>query len=506
MGKFRVEHKGRLTLLLLACALTASYVLVAWVPRPTPAMTYYQKANSLLVPTASLNSSTKYYAILIGISDYPGTSNDLQYCHRDAMDMRDLLISNFFFQASNIQLLINSSAMKFNIKTAIESMINVTTDNDVIFFSYSGHGYRDTQHSYLVPFDGLLGPKINGSELATWFNELRFKQMYVIIDACYSGGILDALSNPKIYGMMACENNELSYESDSLHNGVFTRYFINAFSRGANQRYLHDANGDSCIDLAKEAFPHVNASTHVYYQPLNASVNARQSNWSAPLSLDWSMEAGPVHYTSTNCYLEINFELSRTQDFRLFMTYYPVSYLDPEPASPPTFTYQINVSNTTAPLLLSLAFINGSQDYGIVINQTIQNHSIFYQYNPFKNDLDGDGISDGIEWDMRPLYDPENSSDAIIDHDGDGLSSIEEFYTFHTNPLKWDTDGDSFADGVEVQFSTNAMIGWDSPLTRAIYLVTFACILGNCFNRLYKHKKKQHPTKSNTTSTSSTPA
>jgi len=38
------------------------------------------------------------------------------------------------------------------------------------------------------------------------------------------------------------------------------------------------------------------------------------------------------------------------------------------------------------------------------------------------------------------------------DTDGDGLGDGEEVYTYHTNPLKPDTDGDGLTDGEEIQY------------------------------------------------------
>ncbi len=42
------------------------------------------------------------YAIIIGISDYPGSINDLSYCDDDARDVYSLLINDFNFKRENI--------------------------------------------------------------------------------------------------------------------------------------------------------------------------------------------------------------------------------------------------------------------------------------------------------------------------------------------------------------------------------------------------------------------
>ena len=46
---------------------------------------------------------------------------------------------------------------------------------------------------------------------------------------------------------------------------------------------------------------------------------------------------------------------------------------------------------------------------------------------------------------------------ADVDTDRDGLTDVTEQYTYFTNPNNWDTDGDSYSDGVEVQYGTNPL-------------------------------------------------
>lgn len=65
------------------------------------------------------------------------------------------------------------------------------------------------------------------------------------------------------------------------------------------------------------------------------------------------------------------------------------------------------------------------------------------------NDIDWDDDSDGLPdlEDSHPL-DTDNdglTNDVDDDDDGDGLSDMDEEYE-HTNPLKWDTDGDGVGD------------------------------------------------------------
>ncbi|MFW9819214.1 MAG: caspase family protein, partial [Candidatus Thorarchaeota archaeon] len=80
------------------------------------------------------------YAIVIGISDYPESDNDLAYCDDDSQDVYSILINEYNFKEENIFYLQDSSATKAQINAAFNSINAQITENDVFFFYYSGHG------------------------------------------------------------------------------------------------------------------------------------------------------------------------------------------------------------------------------------------------------------------------------------------------------------------------------------------------------------------------------
>lgn len=74
-----------------------------------------------------------------------------------------------------------------------------------------------------------------------------------------------------------------------------------------------------------------------------------------------------------------------------------------------------------------------------------------YYTDPMNSDTDGDGYTDGIEIQNRysPLAKNKKRIDEV-DTDGDGLSDALEFQ-LKTDIKKKDTDGDGFLDGNEIQ-------------------------------------------------------
>lgn len=87
------------------------------------------------------------YAIIIGISDYPGTDYDLSYCDDDAIAVYNMLINDYNFKPENIIYLQDSSATKNDIDDAFNTISSVINPNDIFYFYYSGHGGADIYSS-----------------------------------------------------------------------------------------------------------------------------------------------------------------------------------------------------------------------------------------------------------------------------------------------------------------------------------------------------------------------
>lgn len=77
---------------------------------------------------------------------------------------------------------------------------------------------------------------------------------------------------------------------------------------------------------------------------------------------------------------------------------------------------------------------------------------LHYGTDPENPDTDGDGIFDYIEIvnGLNPLV-PDDRLEGNFDSDCDGLYDRLELYTYFTDPLNPDTDGDELEDGFEIQ-------------------------------------------------------
>jgi len=161
---------------------------------------------------ASRAANNNKWAVLAGVSDYPGTSMDLQQCHWDVYHTRDMLLK-MGWPDSHIHLLLNSSATYQNILNEIAWMKGQENSTSQTYFHYSGHGSSHTFYVYDTTMsDGTLANAFNGYESS---------QKIIVMDTCFAG-TFTALQLQGSISMMACGSNEYSYD------GMFTPAFVAA--------------------------------------------------------------------------------------------------------------------------------------------------------------------------------------------------------------------------------------------------------------------------------------
>jgi uncharacterized caspase-like protein len=197
------------------------------------------------------------YAVIVGVSEYQESENNLTYSHRDAMEMYELL--KLQTATSNLKLLTNSQATKDNILSAMNSLFTQTKPEDIVILFFSGHG--STGHFYAHDKDVAF------TALQTIYKKTKAKRKIIFADACLSGTFrtsgrsstahtnADAGNNVLLF--LSSRSNQMSLESSSLRNGAFTYFLIAGLKGGA------DVNKDRIIG-AKELFNFVNPKVKEY--------------------------------------------------------------------------------------------------------------------------------------------------------------------------------------------------------------------------------------------------
>lgn len=158
------------------------------------------------------------YAFIVGISDYEGTGNDLQYADDDARAMK----SYFQSQGFTCQSVVDRSATANAIVSGLEWLVAQAQPGDEIAFSYSGHGDKfGGDGSSLISADLYYMPHAFVMEI---INSANCSKVLVAIDACKIGGFLSDGNSGSL--IATASNSTYSYDAPDLQAGAWTYYFL----------------------------------------------------------------------------------------------------------------------------------------------------------------------------------------------------------------------------------------------------------------------------------------
>jgi hypothetical protein len=218
-------------------------------------------------------SSGAKYAIIVGISEYPGTANDLQYCDDDAQDIYNALTTLYGYTSGNIHLLLDMDASFTGIRDAINDIKSKAVAGDEVVFFFSGHGTNGRANDgdnekideAIVSHDGNPSGSLIAiwdGQLKDWFAGFNTTRIIFIFDSCLAGGMTDLQAPGRVINM-ACSESGVSYEDDSWQNGQFTYFFVDQGMLGGKaDRYDHDKDGilpEATDVVVEEAFDYAKA-------------------------------------------------------------------------------------------------------------------------------------------------------------------------------------------------------------------------------------------------------
>ncbi|MBA7664909.1 hypothetical protein ES703_72974 [subsurface metagenome] len=209
------------------------------------------------------------YAVVVGISDYPGEENDLEYCDDDAIEMADALYLYYF---TNVALLTNLEATRAAILTAIEDIAYIAGSDDEVVFFFSGHGVKGLAQDWdkervdegIVVHDGTNITYIWDGELQAAFSGFDTSRIIFIFDTCLAGGMKrDLEADGRVIAMATTENGTAIERSD-LENGEFTYYFVDE-GMLQGKANVHDYDEDEVLEepeqvTVEEAFDYAKAN------------------------------------------------------------------------------------------------------------------------------------------------------------------------------------------------------------------------------------------------------
>jgi len=208
--------------------------------RPADVIAQHQVTEKNAEPVKLLTHAAKgKYAVVIGISDYSGTANDLNYCDDDAVDFKARLQAEGY----NVTMLLDLNATKANIEAAINTLASQSVAGNEISFVYSGHGSTGN----IISTDMYY---INNSWFKTKFAASTSTKMMFTFDACQIGAMATALNAAGRIVIVASDTRKYSYDGDAtMQNGVFTYYQMKGYD---TQGYIYvEPDSQYAIDQMK---------------------------------------------------------------------------------------------------------------------------------------------------------------------------------------------------------------------------------------------------------------
>lgn len=200
-------------------------------------------------PPPTSSPEVNIWAVIVGVAQYQHMPV-LRYTDDDAYQVFAFMKSpeGGAIPESQIRLMIDEDATRFNILNAMRDIFLRADENDVVFFYFSGHGLDGA----FLPFDyDGLNNQLLHEDVRSLIAQSRAKHKLVIADACHSGSLLAMRAGPiddslaKLYAafeeskgglalLLSSKSEEYSLEDGGLRSGVFSHYFIQGLKGSAD--------------------------------------------------------------------------------------------------------------------------------------------------------------------------------------------------------------------------------------------------------------------------------
>ena len=230
------------------------------------------------------------WALVVGINKYKNV-RPLNYAIEDASAIKNMLINDFGFPRSNVNVLLNNEASQSNIKKQLNALVRSAKGNDRVVFYFAGHGMTETSGldgtdmGFLLPVEGdadnLYLTAIPMDELKRISIMSKAKHMMFLVDACYGGLAAQntrSLQNSDVPNFIEKISNDFSrqiitaggkseevLEKDDWEHSAFTKNILS----GLKQKRA-DLNSDGIItgsEIGMYLKEHVSLDTDSFQTP-----------------------------------------------------------------------------------------------------------------------------------------------------------------------------------------------------------------------------------------------
>ena len=148
----------------------------------------------LLLGVFALKTQAKYYALVIGINTYKGSTwLPLFNARKDAEAIAKVL--KMKYQFDQIVEIYDQQATRSNIMQDLHNLAEKLTEEDHLLIYFSGHGFaKSNKVGYWVPVDARTNQPyelLANTAIKDALHESKCKHSLLLIDACFSATIFD---------------------------------------------------------------------------------------------------------------------------------------------------------------------------------------------------------------------------------------------------------------------------------------------------------------------------
>ena len=203
---------------------------------------------------ASVQGGARVFAVMVGVSDYGGAQNNLDFTDEDARKLSETLRTDGSLNDASI-VLTNAEATVAGVRRAFAEVAAQAGPEDTFLFFFSGHGDQsEIPVSGLEP-DGkseaivLRDGEISDVDMAGLFGSLRTRLSLLVLDSCFSGGFArNVVDRPGVMGLFSSEEDLTSAVADKFQAGGYLSHFLRAGMGGEA-----DGDGDRLVTAGELA-------------------------------------------------------------------------------------------------------------------------------------------------------------------------------------------------------------------------------------------------------------
>lgn len=199
----------------------------------------------------------EYYAIFYGITKFKYYWYDAGYADVNALTLYELLEDQPNWKEENMKIFLNEEVTIENLTAGIQWLAEVSDENDVILFYYSGHGiqyknnfYHSSISTYYLQKDADEGNRFNDTEMEAEFSKVKSNHMIIFFDCCWSARLTEIMRPGRV---IICAGGKffscVADWEENLENGFLTDYACRGLQGVADKK----GNNDGVVS-AEEMF------------------------------------------------------------------------------------------------------------------------------------------------------------------------------------------------------------------------------------------------------------